>query len=350
MSEHHGSITVNAPLHQVYTFFTHFNDFPKFMSFVKEVTYYDDQRSHWVAQIGGSHEWDAINEAWIPDQQVGWRSVNGPENRGLVKFTPMSETSTRVDTFITYNPPAGIIGQVVDRLGFDNRFDQALEQDLKNFATMVEQAPVNALDPMQSHYLFHDESAIVRHTPTTQQAASMSADPMMSTDALEERAERIQREQQAAAQDQQQQTEAQQRLEAERERISTEQTEILRRQTEQDQKIAQQMQTASPEQIKTTPHPVFDTIGGRNASRDRTAFGDHDARAERFPSYHEDPMLGRAPGRNDEVSSIQQESPWRSGGNAEQPGDTPFLEPTEGRPTVKQSTNNNEKASSDTQE
>ena len=39
MAEHHVSVTVNAPLHQVYTLFTHFNDFPKFMSFVKEVTY-----------------------------------------------------------------------------------------------------------------------------------------------------------------------------------------------------------------------------------------------------------------------------------------------------------------------
>ena len=53
MAEHHASVAVNAPVQQVYTLFTHFNDFPKFMSFVREVTYYDDQRSHWVAQILG---------------------------------------------------------------------------------------------------------------------------------------------------------------------------------------------------------------------------------------------------------------------------------------------------------
>ncbi|HTD20826.1 MAG TPA: SRPBCC family protein [Ktedonobacteraceae bacterium] len=86
MAEHHVSVTVNAPVHQVYTLFTHFNDFPKFMSFVKEVTYYDDQRSHWVAQILGRHEWDAINENWIEDRQIGWRSTSGPENTGKVKF------------------------------------------------------------------------------------------------------------------------------------------------------------------------------------------------------------------------------------------------------------------------
>jgi uncharacterized membrane protein len=69
--EHHASVTVNAPLHQVYELFTHFNDFPKFMSFVKEVTYYDDQRSHWVADVVGRHEWDAVNENWEKYRQIG---------------------------------------------------------------------------------------------------------------------------------------------------------------------------------------------------------------------------------------------------------------------------------------
>ena len=34
MAEHHASVTVGAPVQQVYGLFTHFNDFPKFMSFV----------------------------------------------------------------------------------------------------------------------------------------------------------------------------------------------------------------------------------------------------------------------------------------------------------------------------
>src|SRR5579872_4981582 len=84
--EHHASITVNAPVHQVYSLFTHFNDFPKFMSFVKEVTYYDDQRSHWVAEVAGRYEWDAVNENWVEDRQIGWHSTSGLENYGRVTF------------------------------------------------------------------------------------------------------------------------------------------------------------------------------------------------------------------------------------------------------------------------
>src|SRR6266566_7627212 len=85
-TEHHASVMVNAPIHQVYSLFSHFNDFPKFMSFVKEVTYYDDQRSHWVAEVVGRHEWDAVNENWVEDRQIAWRSYNGMENTGRVTF------------------------------------------------------------------------------------------------------------------------------------------------------------------------------------------------------------------------------------------------------------------------
>src|SRR3981081_530014 len=103
MAEHHASVAVNAPVQQVYTLFTHFNDFPKFMSFVKEVTYYDDQRSHWVAEGSGHHEWDAVNENWVPDREIGWRSINGIENFGKVTFQPTSNSQTQVDVYVNYN-------------------------------------------------------------------------------------------------------------------------------------------------------------------------------------------------------------------------------------------------------
>src|SRR5436190_832273 len=117
MAQHSASVTINAPMHQVYQLFSHFNDFPKFMSHVKEVTYYDDQRSHWVVDILGRHEWDALNENWIENKQIGWRSTDGLETSGTVKFTPIGDNQTRVDVFITYNPPAGWAGDLGEALG-----------------------------------------------------------------------------------------------------------------------------------------------------------------------------------------------------------------------------------------
>ena len=171
--EHRASIVVNAPVHQVYSLFTHFNDFPKFMSFVKEVTYYDDQRSHWVAEVVGRHEWDAVNENWVNDQQIGWRSTNGMENTGRVIFTPTNSNQTNVDVMIAYNPPAGVLGDAGERLGAGQRFDRALQHDLDNFARMVDEAPPGALDPTSSNYLFHGDSAAAKGTTTSRQNATM---------------------------------------------------------------------------------------------------------------------------------------------------------------------------------
>jgi uncharacterized membrane protein len=176
MSEHHASVTVNAPVHQVYSLFSHFNDFPKFMSFVKEVTYYDNQRSHWVADVVGRHEWDAINENWVEDQQIGWRSTDGLENAGRVTFQPVGANQTLVDVYINYNPPAGVLGDVGDTLGAGKRFDTALQNDLDNFARMVDQAPPGALDPESSNYLFHGGSAASKGTTTGRQNATMGED------------------------------------------------------------------------------------------------------------------------------------------------------------------------------
>jgi uncharacterized membrane protein len=174
LAEHHASVTVNAPVHQVYGLFTHFNDFPKFMSFVKEVTYYDDQNSHWVAEVVGQHEWDAVNESWVEDQQIGWRSIRGLENAGRVTFQPVGSSQTRVDVYITYNPPAGVLGDIGENLGGGSRFDSVLQHDLDNFARMVDQAPPGALDPNSSNYLFHSASAAAKGTTTNRQDATMA--------------------------------------------------------------------------------------------------------------------------------------------------------------------------------
>jgi uncharacterized membrane protein len=173
LAEHHASVTVTAPVHQVYSLFTHFNDFPKFMSFVKEVTYYDNQRSHWIASVIGQHQWDAINEGWVEDQQIGWRATNGLENSGHVTFQPLGTNRTQVDVFVRYDPPAGPLGDVGEMLGAGSRFEHALQHDLDNFARMVEQSPAGALDPASSNYLFHDDSAAAKGTTTGGQDATM---------------------------------------------------------------------------------------------------------------------------------------------------------------------------------
>ena len=116
MAKHSASVVVGAPVGQVYRLFTHFSDFPKFMSNVKSITLIDDERSHWVVDILGDREWDAVNENWIADQQIGWRSIGGLDNTGLVRFEADGEDRTLMHVDVEYEPN-GLLGSVGEVLG-----------------------------------------------------------------------------------------------------------------------------------------------------------------------------------------------------------------------------------------
>ncbi len=318
MAELFASVAVKAPVHQVYTLFTHFNDFPKFMRFVKEVTYYDEQRSHWVVDLAGRHEWDAVNEDWIEDRQVGWRSTSGLENYGKVTFQQTGPDTTMVSVFLHYNPPAGAVGQLAEFLA-GNRPQQALQEDLERFARMVEEAPPGALDPMSSHYLFHPESAVATGTTTERQNKAMASDPMMTPQALHERQAKLEQEASASRQAEEEREAAMQQEAARLEEARRTQEMALRQQAELDREALQKQQAEAEreanekrkaaEQLDST----LRTLGGRSVATPETPLGDRDARRERFPSYQfgptaystkEESQAGTEPEKKDE-------SPWR---------------------------------------
>ncbi|GCE27293.1 hypothetical protein KDA_27770 [Dictyobacter alpinus] len=291
MVEHSASVIVKAPVHQVYELFTHFNDFPKFMSFVKEVTYHDTQRSHWVVKVVGQYEWDAVNEDWIPDQQVGWRSTRGMKNAGRVKFRPLGPERTSVDVYLRYTPPTGPLGGLGESLGINAYFDSILQKDLQHFARMVEEAPAGALDPMSSHYLFHQESSAQKGDITPRQRAAMAHDPMMSPDAMTARQQKLSQEQerrkllQAEREaERQKQRERERQIQQERETILARES-IKRRQEEAERAVAQQKAETTPLDPK---HSYAAWARG---------LGDRDGTRVRNPDIGQDPMTARRQAR-----------------------------------------------------
>lgn len=291
MVEHSASVIVNAPLHQVYELFTHFNDFPKFMSFVEEVTYYDEMRSHWVAKVLGRYEWDAVNEDWIPDRQVGWRSTRGLQNNGKVKFFPLGPGRTDVAVYIHYTPPTGLLGELGQRFGGNAYFDEVLHKDLLHFARMVELAPAGALDPMSSHYLFHDQSATMRGEVTLRQKVVMARDPMMSSQAMAQREakiaqEALEKQRIRAEQEAERKRQINQERQLQREREIILGQEAIRRQRERvEREEAQRKADAIPLDPK---HSYAALAHG---------LGDKDGLRARFPNFAQDPMTSRRPRR-----------------------------------------------------
>ncbi|GCE19824.1 SRPBCC family protein [Dictyobacter kobayashii] len=287
MVEHSASVIVKAPIHQVYELFTHFNDFPKFMSFVKEVTYHDEQRSHWVVKVIGQYDWDAVNEDWIPDQQIGWRSTRGLKNSGRVKFRALGPERTSVDVYIRYTPPTGPLGNLGEQFGVNAYFDSVLKKDMSNFARMVEEAPAGALDPMSSHYLFHQESATQKGEITPRQKAAMARDPMMSPQALAERQAKIaqeaeRRQRLKAEQEAEQQRKVQQERELQRER------EIILAQEAQKRRQEEREREAALRKAATVPLDPRHTYAAW-----ARGLGDRDGSRVRDPNIGQDPMTAR---------------------------------------------------------
>jgi len=134
VARHTASIVVRAPVHDVYQVWTKFHEYPRFMSHVRSVSYIDNERTRWIVNVVGRHEWAARNENWIPDRQIGWRSIDGLENSGLVEFSANPNGETEVTVTIDYTPPAGPLGMATEILGAGKLFERQLRHDLQRFA------------------------------------------------------------------------------------------------------------------------------------------------------------------------------------------------------------------------
>jgi uncharacterized membrane protein len=129
------SIEVNVPVSTAYNQWTQFEEFPKFMEGVKEVTQKDDARLQWCADIGGKEErWEAEITSQIPDERIAWRSTTGAENVGIVTFQPVDNGSTLVHLRIEFEPD-GVVETVGSALGV---VDERVEGDLERFKTFIE--------------------------------------------------------------------------------------------------------------------------------------------------------------------------------------------------------------------
>ena len=144
------SVTINATPEQLYTFWRNFENLPRFMENLESVRVLDAKRSHWVARgpAGFDAEWDAeiINE--VPNELIGWRSVEGSriDNAGSVHFTPATGgRGTTVKVVLRYDPPGGAIGAAISRM-FGEDPDWQVQEDLRRMKQLVEAGEIPTVD------------------------------------------------------------------------------------------------------------------------------------------------------------------------------------------------------------
>ena len=136
----HESIEVQAPLEDVFRYWSNFENFPNFMQNVEEVRMSDKDTSHWRVKgpLGKSVEFDARTTEMDPSRGIGWNTTGGEVmTSGEARFEEVSPGRTRIDVTMNYaDPPGGKLGEAAANL-LSNP-ERNLKEDLENFARIVE--------------------------------------------------------------------------------------------------------------------------------------------------------------------------------------------------------------------
>ena len=150
----HESIEVEAPVDDIFRYWSNFENFPNFMSNIEEVRMTAQDTSHWRVKgpLGKSVEFDAKTTEMDPNRGIGWNSVDGEVmTSGEVRFEEAAPGRTRVNVTMNYSdPPGGTIGETVANI-LSNP-ERNLEEDLRNFAGIVERGELGGSEVQtQSH-------------------------------------------------------------------------------------------------------------------------------------------------------------------------------------------------------
>lgn len=135
------TINIFAPVDEVYRFWRNFENFPKFMDHVEEITVQDDVSTWKVAgPAGSSYQFQSRITQDIPNDLIAWETLPDSEvhSAGWVRFDENRDGSTRVSVQMSYVPPVGVVGHAVAQLfGVDPR--QAMHEDLLRLKSLLEE-------------------------------------------------------------------------------------------------------------------------------------------------------------------------------------------------------------------
>src|SRR5687768_3229902 len=128
-------IEVDVPVGVAYDQWTQFESFPRFMEGVDRVVQLDGKTLEWTATIAGkTKHWRAEITEQQPDEVIAWRSLEGAQNDGAVRFESVGADRTRIMLQLDVEPE-GMVEKAGDALGVVER---RVRGDLERFREFVE--------------------------------------------------------------------------------------------------------------------------------------------------------------------------------------------------------------------
>ncbi|WP_229067937.1 SRPBCC family protein [Actinoplanes sp. DH11] len=129
------AIEISAPVHTVYEQLAAFENYPRFMTGVRQVTATGADQTHWIMDVDGKRrEFDAQIIERSLDERVSWSTMEGPLLAETLTLRPMGETKTQIvaqlEADIAFLMPS-------DRHGQES-LNRRLKADLATFKGLVE--------------------------------------------------------------------------------------------------------------------------------------------------------------------------------------------------------------------
>jgi uncharacterized membrane protein len=139
------AVTINKSPEECYGFWRDFENLPRFMPHLKSVRTIAENRTHWIARVGGKEfSWDAEVTADQPGQCISWHSLEGADvdHAGSVRFeSAPGGRGTIVRVQMHYSPPAGRAGAMVAKI-LGNDPEQEIYKSLRRFKQVLETGDV----------------------------------------------------------------------------------------------------------------------------------------------------------------------------------------------------------------
>jgi uncharacterized membrane protein len=148
------AITVNKSPAELYHFWRHLENLPRFMAHLRSVQSTGPRRSHWIANAPMKipAEWDTEITEERENALIAWRSLEGSRipNEGSVRFQRApGGRGTEARVTLTYVPPIGKLGAAIAKL-FGEEPGQQLAEDLRRFKALMETGEIPTIEGQPS--------------------------------------------------------------------------------------------------------------------------------------------------------------------------------------------------------
>ncbi|HUQ24397.1 MAG TPA: SRPBCC family protein [Burkholderiales bacterium] len=135
------TLNIDAPPADVFRFWNDCENFPRFMSHMRDARPVDERRSRWTVAgpAGVPVHWTAEVVRVEPGELIEWCCNRDSDvwHRGRVMFADNGHGGTRVQVEMSYVPPAGAFGHAVASLfGADPKSE--MDADLMRMKSMIE--------------------------------------------------------------------------------------------------------------------------------------------------------------------------------------------------------------------